>query len=144
MIYWGWSTHWLSLDIGSTFFGVVIPVRVLSIVIVENWWYWIGIRETLKMSRKKYVRKDYVVWFNGMLTLTCYSISNPVFIYSPVGNGRRTYQLHLGRGVRPRPTTSVMIKHWKIWWWGSSNVGSLVNMEYPLITICSEINFGPE
>ena len=48
----------------------------------------------------------------------------------PVDWGCRIYLLC--RGVRLR-STSVLIWHWTIWWWGSSHAGALGNAVYPLL-----------
>ena len=49
----------------------------------------------------------------------------------PVNWGCRLHQLHLCRGVRPPPSTSVL----DIWCWVSSNAGALGNAEHHFITI---------
>ena len=54
---------------------------------------------------------------------------------NPVGWGYRIHQLHLWRRVRPLRQQMFLIWHKKIWWWGSSNAGSLRNTEFTFIAI---------
>ena len=46
----------------------------------------------------------------------------------------RIHWLHLCKGVRLLQQVSWMW-HWTIWWWGSSNTGTLGNTEYSFIVI---------
>ena len=55
-------------------------------------------------------------------------------LFGPLSRGCRIHRLYLCRRVRLTQRVSC-IWHETIWWWGSSNAGSLGSAEYPFITI---------
>ena len=73
------------------------------------------------------------VFTNLMKTINNTTIFFLYFHY-PVGWGCRIHWLLLCSGVTPLQR-SIPLWHKAIWWWGSSNAGALVNVEYPFIAI---------